>query len=235
MRPHQTALLLAALVSIVGFFVPVVGAALLPLRYLNTHLHELGHALVAIGTGGAIERILVFGDGSGVTPVAGGFLPLVASAGYLGAAAAGAAIVWAMRSERGARTALGVTGFALAASLALFVRGDLVGVVSGALWAVALLVAARTLRGSTLLFVTGLIGLQQGLNALRSLLELLQIAASSETHSDALLMQQTTRVPAFVWAGVWGACGLAVVALTVRRAWGPLPASRRAGRRTAAR
>ena len=140
-----------------------------------------------------------------------------------------------MRSERGARTALGVTGFALAASLVLFVRGDLVGVVSGALWAVALLVAARTLRGSTLLFVTGLIGLQQGLNALRSLLELLQIAASSETHSDALLMQQATRVPAFVWAGVWGACGLAVVAFTVRRAWGPLPASRRAGRRTAAR
>lgn len=206
-----------------GLFVPIVGTLLLPLRYLNTHLHELGHALAAAGTGGEVELIRVNADGSGVTPVLGGFLPLIACAGYLGAAVWGAAILLAMRTERGARWALGITGIALAASLVLFVRGDIVGIVSGVGWAVALIAAARTLRGPSLQFVAGLIGLQQGLNALRSLLELLQITASSETHSDALLMQQATYVPAIVWALLWGVCGLAVAGFTVRRAWNPAP------------
>lgn len=227
MRPHQSALLLAAAVSIVGLFVPVVGAALLPLQYLNTHLHELSHAIAALGTGGAVQHILVFGNGSGVTPVAGGFLPLVASAGYLGAAAAGAAIVHAMRTEKGARWALGITGWALAASMVLFVRGDGVGIVSGILWAVALTAASRALRGSGLLFAAGLVGIQQGLNALRSMSDLLQITAASEAHSDARLMQQATLVPAIVWAGLWGLCGVAVAGFTLRRAFLPVPPSRR--------
>ena len=225
-RPHQSALLLAAAVSVVGLFVPVVGMALLPLTYLNTHLHELSHALVALGTGGAVQHILVFANGSGVTPVAGGFLPFVASAGYLGAAAAGAAIVHAMRTEKGARWALGVTGWALALSMVLFVRGDAVGVVSGILWAVALIAASRTLRGQGLLFAAGLVGIQQGLNALRSMGELLQITAATEVQSDARLMQGATLVPALVWAGLWGLCGLAVAGLTLRRAFRPAPPSR---------
>ena len=229
MRPHQTALALAAIVSVLAFFVPPVAAALLPLRYLNTHLHELGHALAALATGGTPQSIHVYGDGSGVTPVVGGFLPLVASAGYLGAAAAGAAIVLAMRTERGARLALGVTGFALAASMVLFVRGDAVGVVSGILWSAALIVLSRTLRGSALLFAAGLVGLQQGLNALRSLSDLLQITALSERQSDAALMQSATFVPAIVWALLWGVCGLLVAGFTVRRAWGPPAPSRPGG------
>lgn len=228
MRPHQTALLLAAVVSLLGLFVPPIGAALLPLRYLNTHLHELGHALAALGTGGAVQHILVFGDGSGVTPVAGGFLPLVASAGYLGAAAWGAWILRSMRTERGARNALGITGVALIVSLLLFVRGDLVGVLSGVLWAL-LLVAARGLKGAWLLFVAGLVGLQQGINALRSLSDLLHITALSERHSDAGLMQDATLIPAMVWAALWAVCGLALGVSTVRRAWGPLPSPSRRG------
>lgn len=212
-----------------GIFVPLVGLALLPLQYLNTHLHELSHALAAIATGGSPQFIRVFGNGSGVTPVAGGFLPLVASAGYLGAAAIGAAIVYALRSEKTSRWALGVVGWSLAASMVLFVRGDLVGVISGLFWAVALIAASRTLHGSWLLFVTGLVGVQQGLNALRSLGELLEITAATETHSDALLMQQMTLVPAVVWAGLWGICGLAVVGFTVRRLFRPGPTSHRAG------
>jgi hypothetical protein len=225
-RPHQTALLLAAVVSLVGMVFAPVEALLLPLRLLNTHLHELGHALVALGTGGTPQYIRVNADGSGVTPVAGGFLPLVASAGYLGAATAGAAIVYAMRTEQGARRALGITGAALVLSLILFVRGDIVGVLSGALWAAVLIAASRSLRGPWLLFVAGLIGLQQGINALRSLSELLQITALSETHSDARLMESTTYIPALVWAALWAVCGLAVIALTVRRTWAPRPPAR---------
>ena len=231
MRPHQTALLLAGLVSLAGLFLPPLGAALLPLAYLNTHLHELAHALAAVGTGGSVERIQVYGNAEGLTLTRGGLAPLVASAGYLGAAAWGAAIVLASRTERGARLALGATGAILALSMLLFVRGDAVGEVSGFVWAAALLAAGWRLRGAALLFAAGLVGLQQGLNALRSLFELFQITAASERFSDARGMEAMTHVPAIVWSLLWGLCGLAVVALTARRAWAPLPpsASRRAG------
>lgn len=228
MRPHQTALVLAALLSVVGMVIPPVGTALLPLRYLNTHLHELGHAIAALGTGGSLpEGIRVYSDGSGVTPVLGGFLPLVACAGYLGAAAAGAGLVLSVRSEKTAHLALSITGVALGLSMLLFVRHDAVGVISGWVWTALLLVGARLLRGPWLQFVVGLIGIQQGLNALRSLLELVQISAMSERQSDARLMQDATYVPAVVWATVWGAIGLWLTYVTLRRTWGP---SRQASR-----
>ncbi len=223
MRPHQTALLLAGIVSLLGFFLVPVQMLLLPLGLLNTHLHELSHALAALLTGGTPEYIRVNADTSGITPVAGGILPIVASAGYLGSAAAGAGIVYAMRTEKGARWALRITSIALALSMLLFVRGDVVGVFSGILWTVALFAASKYLNGAWLTFTAALTGLQQGLNALRSLFELLQITTMSETHSDATLMQQSTLIPAPVWSIIWGLCGLAVIGLTVRRAWSPIP------------
>lgn len=224
MRPHQNALLLAVVVSLLGMAIGPLGTLLLPLRLLNTHLHELGHAIVALLTGGQVAQIVVRADGSGETPVLGGILPFVASAGYLGAAAAGAGIVLAMRTEAGARRALGITGGALAVSLVLFVRGEFTGILSGLAWSALLILASIKLRGSWLLFVAGLVGVQQGINALRSLAELLQISATSETHSDALLMENATRIPAVVWSALWGLCGLALVGFTARRVWGPLPA-----------
>lgn len=223
MRPHQTALLLAGIVSLLGFFLAPVRMLMLPLGLLNTHLHELSHALAALATGGTPEYILVNADTSGVTPVAGGFLPVVASAGYLGAAAAGAGIVYAMRTEKGAQWALRITSLALALSMVLFVRGDIVGVISGVFWMIALFAASKYLNGAWLSFTAALIGLQQGINALRSLFELLQITTQTEIHSDATLMQQSTLIPAPVWSVIWGLCGLAVIGLTVRRAWSPAP------------
>lgn len=204
-----------------GFFVAPVEVILLPLRLLNTHIHELAHAVAALLTGGVPQYIRVNADGSGVTPVAGGILAIVASAGYLGAAAAGAGIVYAMRTENGARWALRGTSIALAVSMLLFVRGDVIGVMSGFLWIGALFAASKYLNGPWLSFVAALIGLQQGLNSLRSLTDLYQITALSEAHSDATLMQDATLIPAIVWAVIWGVCGMAVVVLTVRRAWGP--------------
>jgi hypothetical protein len=220
-RPHQTALLLAGVVSLLGFFFTPVQMVLLPLGLLNTHLHELAHALAALLTGGTPEYIRVNADTSGVTPIAGGFLPIVASAGYLGAAAVGAGIVYAMRSENGARWALRLTSLALAFSMVLFVRGDLVGILSGVFWTGALFAASKYLNGHWLSFTAALVGLQQGLNALRSLFELLQITTRTEIHSDATLMQQSTLIPAPVWSIIWGLCGLAVIGFTVRRTWAP--------------
>ncbi len=218
LRPHQQALLFAGLITVIGWAVPVLGQLLLPLQYLNTHIHELCHAVVGIASGADVHEIIVRGDGSGVTPLSGGALVLVGSAGYVGAAIVGALIIVAAKTESGARMALRVLGCVLLLGLLIWVRGDAVGIFTAAFWAGAL-VALSFLKGNWLLFATQFIGLQQCAAALRSIYVLLQISAIGEGHSDASLLEEYTHVPAIVWSLGWSALSVTLLYLALRQAW----------------
>lgn len=60
-----------------------------PINLLVTYLHEFGHALGALITGGAVERIQVNADGSGFTMTAGGNRSVILMGGYIGSAVLG--------------------------------------------------------------------------------------------------------------------------------------------------
>jgi hypothetical protein len=216
---HQSGLLAAAAVALLGYLAPPVHLLLLPLQYLNTHLHEMCHALMALATGGDPQRILVFGDGSGVTPILGGNGPLEASAGYTGATVIGAAMIYFGRTPERAKTVLYTVAGLLTLSLILWVRGDAVGLASGWFWAAALFCAARFVKGIPLLFICQLVGLEQCLNSISSVYQLLQISVYTESQSDAKLMQGFTSIPAAAWATLWCLFSLLMVGLTVRKAW----------------
>jgi len=226
-RPNQSTLLYAAVLTLVGFLVPFVQKVLLPLQYLNTHLHEFSHALVAQITGAEVEKIVVNADGSGVTPVAGGSLILIASAGYLGASIIGAVMIYCGRTEKGARITLWSIAAALTFSMIVWVRGDSVGEISGFGWITTIALVALLVKGKPLMFCVQFLGLQQCLNAVRSLFTLVEVSASTEIHSDASILQSATHVPSIVWAVGWSAFSLALVGWTLRRSWAPM--SGRAG------
>ena len=57
-----------------------------PLRLFVTFVHEAGHALAALLTGGQVREFVVHANGSGHAVTAGGNAALVLPAGYLGAA-----------------------------------------------------------------------------------------------------------------------------------------------------
>jgi hypothetical protein len=57
-----------------------------PLRLFVTYVHEAGHGLMALLTGGKIAGFIVSTDGSGLTQTLGGSRALILPAGYLGAA-----------------------------------------------------------------------------------------------------------------------------------------------------
>ena len=219
LQPHQTALLAAVAVAIVGSLVPPVRFLFIPLIYLNTHLHEMSHAIVAMITGGQVVGINVNCDGSGATPVLGGIMVLVASAGYMGSSLIGAAMIAYGVTPNRARTALGIVGALLAVSMLLWVRHDIVGVISGLFWMVALGLGAALLRGNAALFVCQLIGLEQCFNSISAVYDLLKISVFTEVHSDASIMQSVTLIPAPVWAGFWCLFSLILVGFTVRRSW----------------
>ena len=72
------------------YFGGVVGAKILyPITLLVTFLHEFGHALGAIITGGSVDAVQISSDGSGFTITRGGMKGVVLMGGYLGSALLG--------------------------------------------------------------------------------------------------------------------------------------------------
>ncbi len=69
------------------YFGGSVGKTILyPITLLVTYLHEFGHALGAILTGGSVEALQINEDGSGYTKTIGGSRGIILMGGYIGSA-----------------------------------------------------------------------------------------------------------------------------------------------------
>jgi hypothetical protein len=90
--------LLIAFAAVVIVFIlwnlPQLDVLLYPFRLFVTFVHESGHGLAAILTGGSFVKFTVYGDGSGVATTIGGSRALILPAGYLGAALFGAVLFY---------------------------------------------------------------------------------------------------------------------------------------------
>lgn len=62
---------------------------LYPITLLVTFLHEFGHALGAVLTGGSVEQVQINADGSGFTVSRGGIRSVIIMGGYIGSAILG--------------------------------------------------------------------------------------------------------------------------------------------------
>ena len=67
--------------------------AVYPLKVFVVLFHEISHAMIAVATGGTIERIVLDPDQGGACYCPGGNAFLTLSAGYLGSLAWGGAAV----------------------------------------------------------------------------------------------------------------------------------------------
>lgn len=76
--------------------VPAFDIVMYPLRLFVTYVHEAGHSLAALVTGGQVIGFLVSPDGSGLATTAGGNRIIILMAGYLGAAAFGSLLFYAV-------------------------------------------------------------------------------------------------------------------------------------------
>lgn len=144
---------------------------------------------------------------------------LTGSAGYVGSSIIGALIIATSRDEAGARRSLWIVSIVLLLSLALWVRGDVVGVVALILWAAALILLARYAKDRWLLFCAQFLGLVQCATSIQALLVVLRVATSHETQTDAEILNQATGVPSLLWALSWSLISAVLIALALRRAW----------------
>ncbi len=218
MRPDQTLLLAASAVALASWFVEPLRFVLIPLIYLNTHLHELGHAAAAFASGGLAQAIYVYGDGSGQTPVMGGNALLVASSGYVGTALLGGLFIALTGNERGARQSLFAMGVSLGLSMLFLVRGDGIGLASGLFWTAVAFASAKWMKGQALMFLARFLGVQLCLTSAEAFASL-YAASSAGLHSDAAILAGLSGIPPLVWASGWLILSLAIVVASLRRAW----------------
>ncbi len=136
-------------------FNPVV---VYPLRLFVTFIHELGHGVATLITGGEFLRFEVHENGAGLAYSRGGMRPIIISAGYIGTAIFGAVLLWlTYRAPRPQYVALGLgaafalltmfyAGFGLS-NVNLLEAGLTLSLFALAIWGMA---QAHTLRGRVL-------------------------------------------------------------------------------------
>lgn len=207
------------MVSLALWAVPLFRPILTPLIYFNTHIHELCHALMGMATGGSVLRIVVESNGNGHALIGGGNLILTASAGYVGSAIVGAIMIAGANGGKGARAMLLAAAGFLAISMLLFVRGDVVGVISGIVWVAGLALAGLKLPVDWRMFAAQFVGVQLCLTSAHAFLALLQLSISSEAMTDAEALERVTGMPGVLWAVGWFAVSAVAVGLALRRAW----------------
>jgi len=212
---------------------PVVGWILAPITQFTTMVHELGHAIVCILTGGAVSGLTIVSDGQGhggLTNCLGGNAFLYTQSGYLGTAVFGSFLIFLCQFHRLAKATLCVLGVSFAlATLALVGANVLHTGWQGfcsfgwglAMSAFLIWAGLKWSQGAANMLVLFL-AVQTALNSVTSLMDLAQFSmyGSAGSWSDATTMQHMTGVPAAAWAIFWALCSVALVGLTMWRTYG---------------
>jgi hypothetical protein len=86
---HVGSIIILTILYVIMCHVPVLNLITLPVEVLCTYLHEFGHAIFAILSGGRVHSMAVNMDGSGVTATSGGYSGIITIGGYVGSAVFG--------------------------------------------------------------------------------------------------------------------------------------------------
>jgi hypothetical protein len=217
-------LLIATVVTLALWFVPYSNYLLYPLRLFVTFVHESGHALTALASGGSVASVTIHPDGSGVTMTRDSTLWgwLVLSGGYLGTTLFGALMLQVGRLNRwreAGRVTLYAVAVALLAITLLWGWHDAFTLVSGLgltalLWAVARFTSPRGAN-----FAASFLAVQCCLNALFDLRILLYITTNNGGDTDAKFMSQQYGLPPTFWALVWAGMALAILFVALSGYW----------------
>jgi hypothetical protein len=232
---RRRALLVAAAafaLALILWNVPQLDFIMYPFRLFVTFVHETGHGLAAIVSGGRFVGFRVFENGAGVATTIGGSATLILPAGYLGAALFGAALFYIAHTVRNSRLvslALGV-GLALVTILytgLLTANFSFVAFFVGLVGAGLLVWLGRRGSQDANLLVLNLLAIITGLNALLDLLFLVgsSDARLGEIANDAAAFSQRVApiLPGGVWAAAWALLAVlmlgAAVYYSVIRRW----------------
>lgn len=229
-RPQVKALLAAAALSIILWYVPYAHFLSYPFQLFVTFIHEGGHALAAVLTGNSVRSLNVSLDTSGLTETLlpqGSFFSrmLISSAGYLGAISFGALLLFLVRLRVKARAVLLGSAVIIAGLTTFFglltplwnvsLPGPFT-LIAGIALTLSLLAAAKYASRPVASFLVSLLAVQCVLNALFNLSDLFTLSFDPNVKTDAMNMQELTGIPSIFWAVFWIAISFLILSLVMR-------------------
>ena len=195
-----------------------------PVRLFVTYVHEAGHSLAALLTGGQVQGFTVSPDGSGFAVTAGGNPSLILPAGYLGAALFGSLLFFLTNRipqwTRGLSLLIGLSIIVLTLSFALPGEGrGPTALIVGIGFGVGLIALGWLAPRIVNVFVLNTMAILTGLNAVFDLRQLIQFAGNGNGSvvDDAAAFSRDIAplLPASVIAAIWAAVAIAMLGAAV--------------------
>ncbi len=203
-----------------------------PINIFTTLVHEMGHALVCLATGGQVGGLTIVADGAGhggLTLCTGGNPFLYTQSGYLGAAFFGCLLVVLGQYRSLAKPLLIGIGFAAGFASLFLVTGSIFktgmffqGIMSmawAALLSIALIWAGLKAKPALAHLLVLFLAVQTALNSITALGDLLSVSLGwvhYSAFSDATNMADMTGIPAWFWSIFWAVCSVGMLALTLK-------------------
>ena len=221
---------LAAVFTLLITVIPGLNIINYPFRLLLTIVHELGHGLAALLTGGSFIRFEISPNGSGLAYTAGGWRFVVIPAGYLGVAIFGAMLILLGRSHRWSRLAMGAMGggmillairFAIPTIFTPQIFNGLLTTVASIIFGALFLGVALKATSSWIIFLLHAVAIQAGLTAFTDLFTVVGLSTRflSAPANDARSMAELTFIPAIIWAVLWVAAALLLIGGAIWITW----------------
>lgn len=236
-KPQVMLLVIATVITIALWFIPYAGWLVYPIRLFVTFVHEGGHALMSLLTGGSVQSLTIASDGSGLTYSASsswlGSI-LTSSAGYLGSTFFGVIMLLLIRWNVAAKKVLLGCGIFIGAmtlffglispafnflSLQVGFSSVLFTIITGTLITASLIALAKFSSVRTAQFAVAFLAIQCLLNSLSDLKTLFFINApgfGSDIQTDAGNMAAATGLPGIVWVVVWIGISLVMISIGLR-------------------
>lgn len=197
-------LLLIFIISTFLWYIPYAGIILYPFKLFATFVHEFGHAITAIITGGSVHNLKINLDGSGLTTTSGGIEFIILSGGYLGSTLVGALLLILGSSEDEKITKISLISILviMIAAMIFFVRDIFtfittllfIGMIIG-----IIIKATQTVNNLFLNFLA----MQCCFYSLYNIKVVFGLSIARHGQNDAAMLQELTFIPAPIWAIVW--------------------------------
>ncbi len=188
-----------------------------PLKIFVVLLHEVSHAMVAVATGGSIDRITLDPFQGGACHCPGGNAFLTLSAGYLGSLLWGGLMLSAARANRiKSEWVNGLIGALVIGLTVLYVRNGF-GFAFGIIFGLAMIVVSRKLGDAVNRPLLLTLGLTSALYAILDIKS--DVLDRPEVRSDAYMLAEITGVPTLAWGVLWIGAALGFSFWLLRRAY----------------
>ena len=190
-----------ALVSVLFWLSPVLA----PFKIFVVFIHETGHALATLLTGGRVLSMVVTPWQSGYVESLGGNALIIASAGYIGSALFGGIMLSLSGRKQWTQCIFIALAILFGVMTLCFVR-NLFGWIFG-LGTTAMFSLLAYKRFPFSVYIVDILAVMSSMYAIYDLSDFLLVGA----RTDAVILASITGVPAFIWALVWSAISLLVV------------------------